>query len=393
MSEPSSDVTWRRRRALEISNGVVQATVLPGGCALAAWRFAEGHGGFESNVLWESPWTTDDPGVVDDATLERTFGDLPTGRFLNSFTGHALCLDGFGPPSEAEAEAGGSLHGEASTVTWTVKEKQTCSATLAADLPLAHLRVQRHFSLVPGESVLRVAEQVTNLTSDARHLHWMQHATIGAPFFCNADVRITASVHEGVTWPQDYEGSNLLERDRTFSWPYAPHADGGAVDLREVFTREGAGFVAALLQKPGRAHGFVAACDAGARLAMGYVFCTSVFPWVTLWEENHARKDAPWYGRVQARGLEFGTTALPLGNQAVDAHGPVLGTPTSLPIGPRQCHGAPWLLFLAEIPRAWREIEDVRAEADELVLFHGNETVHLKVSGAASFLQATSVTQ
>jgi hypothetical protein len=217
----------------------------------------------------------------------------------------------------------------------------------------------------------------------------MQHATIGAPFFSNATARITASVHDGITWPLDYEGRNLLARDTTFTWPYAPLADTGTVDLREVFTHEGSGFVAAVRQTPNREHGFIAACHAEAGLAMGYLFSTSLFPWVTFWEENRARHDAPWCGRVQARGLEFGTTPLPLGNRAVDAHGPVLGSPTSLPIGPHKTHRAPWLLFLAEIPRAWREVEDVRVEADEIVLIHSAETVRLKASSAAAFLQTT----
>jgi hypothetical protein len=387
MSIPSPHTTWHGRRVLELSNSVVQATILPGGCALAAWRFVDGHGPSQANVLWESPWTTHDPKTLDDVTLEHTYGDLAAGRFLDSFTGHALCLDGFGSPSDTDAAAGDSLHGEASTVMWTAKEDDMSSVTLVADLPLAQLRVQRHLSLLPGESVLRVEEHVTNLASTSRGLHWMQHATIGVPLFRNGGARITASVHNGITWPLDYEGSNLLERDAAFSWPCAPRADGGRVDLREVFTREGTGFVAALHQHAGREHGFIAACHAETGLAMGYLFSVALFPWVTFWEENRARRDAPWCGRVQARGLEFGTTPLPLGNEAVDAHGPVLGSPTSLPIGAHQIQRAPWLLFLAEIPHTWSEIEDVRAEADEIVLIHGGETVRLKASGAADFLQ------
>jgi hypothetical protein len=259
------------------------------------------------------------------------------------------------------------------------------------DLPLAHLHVQRHLSLLPGESVFRAEEHVTNLASTSRRLHWMQHATIGAPLFRNGSARITASVHNGITWPLDYEGCNLLERDAIFSWPDAPHTDGGSVDLREVFIREGSGFIAAMHQDIGHEHGFVATCDTDTGLAMGYLFSASLFPWVTFWEENRARHDAPWCRRVQARGLEFGTTPLPLGNQAIDAHGPVLGSPTSLPIAPHHTQRAPWLLFLAEIPRTWSEIDDVRAEADGIVLTHRNETVRLKASGAASFLQATRI--
>ena len=379
---------WRGRSAVELTNGIVEATLLPGGGHVAAWKFAAGHGRSQVNILWEAPWQTFDPGTEDYAIFVGEDGDLGTKRFLASYTGHALCLDGFGPPSAAERALGNSLHGEGSSVMWTFTSHPETAATGIAGLPLAQLRVERGFSLLPGESVLRVDERVTNLSEASRRLHWVQHGTIGAPIFSEGG-RVTSSVRDGVTWPNDYEGVNLLEQDKKFTWPLALGSGGGVVDLRNLFVKRGTGFVAAAHQFAGREHGFVAAVEPKLGIAMGYLFSSNVFPWVTLWEENRARLDAPWSGEVQARGLEFGTTPLPLGNESVDAAGDVLGSSTSLRLGPRQSQRAPWMLFLAEIPRGWKEVEDVRAEGDEIVLIYEREEVRLAARGAATFLHAT----
>lgn len=378
--------SWRGRAAVTLTNGIVEATVLPGGGHLARWGFAGGR----VNTLWEAPWHTADPGSVAYTTLVEEFGsDKAAGRFLASYTGHALCLDGFGPATRAEEAAGGSMHGEASTSNWDFVQSGSSAASGVAELPVAGLRVERRFALLAGESVLRVEECVTNLRDTARSLHWVQHATFGAPFAASGSARTTASLHRGMTWPLDYEGRNLLARDTTFTWPYAPGADGKEVDLGKIFIRHGTGLVAAARQAEEREHGFVAVCDEAAGLAIGYVFRTETFPWVTVWEENGARRDAPWLGTAQARGMEFGTTPLPLGNEVVDARGPLFGTPTSRKIAGRETLTAPWLLFAAAVPHGWSEVEDVLVERDALVLMHKGEQMRVKAGGVAMFLEGT----
>jgi hypothetical protein len=141
--------------------------------------------------------------------------------------------------------------------------------------------------------------------------------------------------------------------------------------------------------QPNRTHGFVAACDTVSGLAMGYIFLRETFPWLTLWEENCARMDAPWRGRVQARGIEFGTTPFPLGNEAVDADGAVLGAPVSRRIGPHETLRAPWLLFLATLPQGWTEIEDITLDADAIVLRQSGAQMRLAAKGARAFLSAS----
>lgn len=380
------EARWRGRAALTLTNGLVEATLLPGGGHLAQWRFAAGRGPSKDNVLWEAPWGMADPGSDAHAAIVEGFGDKVAGRFLASYTGHALCLDGFGPASAADAAVGVSLHGEAPNAMWTFTMPQANLLLGTVELPVAGLRVERQFSLIAEESVLRVDERVTNLRATERALHWVQHATFGGPRFASEGARVTASVRDGMTWPLDYEGCNLLTRDAAFTWPYAPGANGESVDLRELFTRRGSGFVAAAQQAAGREHGFVAVCYAEVGLAVGYLFRAEDFPWVTMWEENCARRDAPWLGQVQARGMEFGTTPLPLGNEAVDERGPLFGRSTSRNIGGRETLRAPWLLFVAATPRGWKEIEDVRVEADKIVLMYGGQQVRVNALGVAAFL-------
>ena len=299
--------SWHGRAALALANDVVEATLLPGGGHLASLRFAAGHGPSQDNVLWEAPWETADPGSPSHTAITEQFADQAAGQFLASYTGHALCLDGFGPASAAEAAVGVSLHGEAPNAKWTFTKQRSNLALGSVELPVAGLRVDRQFSLFAEESVLRVEERVTNLRAAERALHWVQHAAFGAPY-SSKEARATASVRDGITWPLDYDGCNLLMRDAAFTWPYAPCVDGGSADLRELFTRRGSGFVAATHQAAEREHGFVAVCNTEIGLAAGYLFRAEDFPWVTIREENQARRDAPWLGQVQARGMEFGTT-------------------------------------------------------------------------------------
>src|SRR5690348_4266251 len=122
--------SWHGRAAVTLTNGVVEATVLPGGGHLARWGLVGDDGAPTVNTLWEAPWRTADPGSQAYATLVEECGDdKAAARFLAAYTGHALCLDGFGPPTPAAEAAGGSLHGEASTLLWDFMRADSSTAS------------------------------------------------------------------------------------------------------------------------------------------------------------------------------------------------------------------------------------------------------------------------
>jgi hypothetical protein len=378
--------TWRGREALRLTNGVLNSTVLRRGCSIAELRLIESEDAVSGNLVWESPWLGADHPMGDDE-LARRYGDANSGRFLHHYTGHALCLDGFGPASAREFACGSGLHGEAIGRDWQVAAKGSGEVRLRTLLPGAALVVERAFEMLPGEGVLRVRESVSNLASASRNLHWVQHATVGPAAF-PAGARVTTNAREGLTWPLDYEGSNALRRDASFEWPCAPGADGCPVDVSELFCAPHSGFVAALKQPPERREGFVAAHDPATGLVLAYVFRSDVFPWLTLWEENRCRQASPWNGDVQARGLEFGTTPFPLGNEAVDAQVSVLGMRSSRPLAAGGTVTAPWAMIAARLPRSCARIDDIRVEQDAVTVRCGTERTPLPAAGIASFLFA-----
>ncbi|HEX4156501.1 MAG TPA: DUF4432 family protein [Acidobacteriaceae bacterium] len=375
---------WRGREAVILSNGVVRLTVLRTGGLLAEFGSVANDGACSRNLLWESPWSLRTPRSRSDEELQRLYGDVGAGRFLERFTGHALCLDEFGSASDEEVAAGSGLHGEASLVDWSFSEQEHDSVTATAELPLARLSVERRFSLCPGESVIRVEERITNRSDQARPLHWVQHATVGPPMFGEGAL-VATSAMLGTTASSMYGERDLLEPAAAFVWPYVPGAHGAMIDLRRPFQERSTGFVAAVRQPAEREHGFVAAMNSAERVALMYVFAADDFPWLTVWEENDCRQEYPWDGKVQARGLEFGTTPLPLGKEIIDAAGPVLGYPTSRRIDSGATVSARWIMATATGVSLPSSIDDIVVEDDFLLLASAGEKIRVAARGVASF--------
>jgi hypothetical protein len=373
---------WNHRRALRLSNGAMEAVLLPGGGSLAELRLAAS----PNNCLWAAPWLTADPGDAEFELLVERYGSAPAGEFLAGYTGHALCLDIFGPPSPQEAAHGIPLHGEAAVREWSLTPTaQGCVASV--NLPAAQLVFERNVSLVAGAAVLQVRECVENLGAEPREIHWVQHLSLGPPLLARGESSVHASLDRGLTWPQGYEGHELLRDNAAFDWPQAPLADGGALDLRTPFARNGYGFVAAARVPPGREIAFIAALNFRLGLALIYCFRRRDFPWVAIWEENCARPAAPWKETAQVRGMEFGTTPMPLGRDAIRRLGPVFDTPGSLLLEPGAVRRANYLACIAAVPSGWRKITDVVPGPHNLTLVgpRDSETLTVPIAGLHDF--------
>jgi hypothetical protein len=95
------------------------------------------------------------------------------------------------------------------------------------------------------------------------------------------------------------------------------------------------------------------------RLLLGYCFRRADFPWVALWEENRAISAVPWKGRTQARGLEFGTTPLPVARRAAFLSPRLFGesTMTFVPAAGRRT--IRYVAFLSPVPDGFGAVRDV----------------------------------
>jgi hypothetical protein len=371
-------VQWKNRRAYRLSNGLVELTVLQGGGHIADCRLC----GSPINAVCETPWPTIEPEAfsVEHVAL---YGDGPVGRFLCGYTGHALALGYFGMPSAVEAEQGLALHGEAASAQWRVlsSESDDRSATLAMEvsLPVQRLHIRRELSLVAGAFSACITEVVTNESDEATEFQWVEHAAFGEPFFANGDATLFIPGGRGVTWPAGYEGHELLSSDAEYRWPFAPSLNGDLVDLSQPFIRDGTGFVAAVLTDAARDHAFVVVHNRRHRLVAGYSFDRTLFPWIALWEENCARNYPPWNGRTKIRGVEFGTSPMPLGLDHARKMRRLFDTPVlaCIPRGSRV--ETQYDLFLHVAPPHWTQIKDVRRINGILVVRgNGNEEIRLE---------------
>jgi hypothetical protein len=371
---------------VRLSNGVMDAVLLRGGGHIAELQLTQAAGN-AINCLWPAPWPTADARDTDFNALANKYGAAPAGNFLAGYTGHALCLDIFGAPSNEEAARSVPLHGEASARMWSF-ETIDRGCTARVDLPAAQLEFERSASLAEDAAVLFVDERVYNRGPAAREIHWVQHLSLGPPFLAAGQSAIDASIDRARTWPLGYEGHAMLRDDADFDWPHAPALDDTMLDLRTPFARSGYGFVAAARVDTAREFAFISALNWQLGLVLVYCFRRADFPWIAIWEENCARTSAPWGGNAQVRGMEFGTTPMPVGRDAIRAMGNLFDTPGSRMISAGGIFHANYLAAIAAVPSDWREISNVKPGRNTLIITgHRNSTpITIAANGLHDFL-------
>jgi uncharacterized protein DUF4432 len=362
------EIQWKNRRAYRLSNGTVEVTVLEGGGHIADFRLC----GSQLNLLWEAPWQTIEPQTFSPREHATFYGDAAVGKLLSGYTGHALALPYFGMPSTAEAAQGLALHGEAASSQWSiiraVGDDNSGSLLMEVALPVYKLQVQRKISLNIDSCVVSITEIVTNRAGSEVEFQWVEHAAFGKPLFTNGEASLYISATRGTTWPLGYEGHDFLLNDAEIQWPHASSIDGGSTDLSQPFVRDGTGFVAALLTDPNRENAFAVVHNRRSALAAGYSFDRARFPWIALWEENRAREYAPWNGITRARGVEFGTSPMPLGLDHARQMHTLFDTPVLAHLAGNASSETQYQLFVSPVPADWTQIKDVRPSGTTLVV-------------------------
>ena len=388
-----SKTKWQGREAYTLSNGLIQMVNLTGGGHIAELRFAEGSGLPTLNPLWTPPWKSIEPFQYSARSHAKRYGPLTEGKLLSGIAGHNICLDYFGPPSEAETAQGLSTHGEAPSLKWRKSGERLrggqLSVALSLRLPEAGLEFSREAGVRAGEPVVYLKETVTNERKLDHFFHWTQHVTLGPPFISTEDTRVFMSVTKGITSPEAYGAQALLAFGKEFEWPLAPANAGGEADLSRCLIRKGFGVVASLVADPSREVQYVGALNVRERLLIAYCFRRADFPWVTIWEENCSREAPPWNSRTETRGLEFGSHPLPATRHEGFARGPLLGTPTFSTVRARGRVTANYVAFLAELPEGFREVRNVSLEEGAIVVQGGEPDQGVRVS--ASGLKASGL--
>lgn len=285
------------REAAQIENEQIRVTVLKEGGHLAEILHKESG----VNPLWIPPWTSIEPSTYDPARHPE-YGLDSESKLLAGIMGHNLCLDMFGPPSTEEAEAGLTVHGEASVVPYELDAADS-GIRASAELALAALKFSRTIRLA-GQSVL-FEETVENLSALDRPIAWTQHVTLGPPFIENG---VTKIVYNGV---KSQVSTEL----------------GGVADRTTFSSEAKSGGFATHLMDPKTERAFFNAFNPRQNVTLRYQWRREDFPWLGIWEENRSRGDAPWNNRTVTWGMEFGASPFPETRRQMIDRGSLFGVP------------------------------------------------------------------
>ncbi|MBK9171320.1 MAG: hypothetical protein IPM24_28225 [Bryobacterales bacterium] len=348
-AQVATDARFEGRPAIRLSNEQVNLTVLPLGGAFVELTLA---GDPEKlSPLWNP--------------VRYPRGGQPHRGFS---LGHFVCVDGFGPVSPEEQKAGLTGHGEAHALPWKLdssgKRGKESWITQSVELPILRENYSRTVRLVDGENVVAVESTLENLLGFDRPVVWAEHATIGKPFLAPEVTVVDQSAGPSQTRPYRARPGALPHRlpsGMDFTWPFAPTADGGRVDLRAVPNPPNSGDHTTTLMDPTRPHAFVTALHLEKRLLLGYVFRREEFPWLQIWEFY------PPDGNL-ARGLEFSTQPYDVSRRDAISTGSLFGAPTYRWLPAKSKISSRFLMFYTRVPEGFRGVDDIRLEGGKLII-------------------------
>lgn len=313
-------ISYRGRRAFEISNGQLTVTVTQEGGHIAQIL----HQGTGVNPLWTPPWSSIEPSTYD-LKKHPGYGADSEAKLLAGILGHNLCLDLFGGTTEDEAAAGMTVHGESSVAAYDISV-EGAALTQRATFPQAQLGFERRLEL-RGE-VLLIRETVENLSGWDRPSAWTQHVTLGPPFIERGVTQFRAPGTKSKVLETDFaDGKGLQVVGAQFDWPLCPKKGGGHIDLRVYESASVSAGYTTHLMDPHRDQAFFLGWHPGTKLLFGYIWKRSDFPWLGRWEENTSRHSPPWNGKTLTLGMEFGASPMPETRRAMIERGSLFGMP------------------------------------------------------------------
>lgn len=312
---------YRNRQACQVENDTLRVTVLVEGGHVAEIL----HKPTGVNPLWTPPWPSIEPSSYD-PERHPEYGRDAESKLLAGLMGHNVCLDLFGGPSEEEASAGMTVHGEASLLPYEIRTNGP-TLTQSLRLPQSQLRFVRRLTLTSSTSV-QFEEEVENLSAFDRPIAWTQHVTLGAPFVKPGVTQFRVPAKQSKVYESDFTGGKgYMAIGAEFEWPNVPCPDGGTVDLQTYTDRPVSGAFSTHLMDPQRDEAFFLAWSPESRVLMGYAWKRSDFPWLGIWEENRCRTQPPWNGETVTRGMEFGVSPMPENRRRMIERGRLFDTP------------------------------------------------------------------
>lgn len=357
------------REAVSLENMLIRVSMLTGGGYLGELRLKSSDPMKGINPMRTPHYRTIDPQDYNPLKHDTLYGTGSDRKVMAGYAGHFLCFPYVGGMNSGfERELGYAAHGEAAVVEWDIErlEAGNGKATIvsSAYLPLSSYRVRRTLSLLDGQPVVLVEEEVENLEGFDRPYQWVQHITFGDPFIESGKTFADAPVSRiAKSADKDDPGNSHIVK-----WPMAKQTNGDLINAGAFNLDPGEGYYQAWLLDEGRSHSWFTVYNTDLKILVGYVLSKDWNPWVGDWRENGSKKHVPWDGEAVAWGLLAGTSPFTMGVKKSIDRGPVFGTPTYRWIGAHQKEKQAYLMFIIEIGNSFKGVESLLLEEGAIKL-------------------------
>jgi hypothetical protein len=107
-------------------------------------------------------------------------------------------------------------------------------------------------------------------------------------------------------------------------------------------------------------------------LLIGYIWRTADYPWLNIW--RHVAN-----GKPLARGLEFGTTGLPLPFPVLISKPSIFGRPTFTYLDAGENATRSYAAFLLKVPRDFRGVDRLLYSGSQIVIHERGDGRELKI--------------
>jgi hypothetical protein len=354
-------------------------SILTGGSYIAELRLLSAGGKESVNPMFTPHYKTIDPHNFNPESHQDLYGLGRNAKLMAGYMGHYLCFPYFGGaiPS-VEEELGYSTHGEAYTVQYKVEQKKEgdgAVVTASAVLPLTKYAINRSLTLLPGQSVVLVEEEVENLESFDRPYHWVQHITFGKPFIEYGKTMVDAPVSRIAFSPENDDASNL----NRVQWPIVRTGTGDTINAGVFGSDKGEGLYRAWLIDPEQEYSWFTMYNKDHNLLVGYIFRRDENPWIGDWQENMRSQSLPRNGKTVAWGLEVGTTPFGGGIKSIEQE-MVFDTKTYRWIGAKEKRKQSYLIFLLEINGNFEGVQHLKLEKEAIILVEKESAKQITVA-------------
>jgi hypothetical protein len=214
------------------------------------------------------------------------------------------CLPNGGPASVYRG-AVVPFHGELWIASWdvevTIDTPGVVGIRLTAHTARSPYRLSKTLTLRSGRSVLEIDESLSNESDLEMRLMWGHHPSFGPPFL-DASCRIDLPSAMCSTARSAPMPSSRLRFGADFTWPLAPLAAGGEVDLSIVppITTRASEWVCL----SGFESGWYGITNRQKQVGFGLRWNADLFRYLWFWQEWGGGTDYPWYGRNYNCALE-----------------------------------------------------------------------------------------